>query len=75
MRRQEGGEPVDAFITALYTLASKCDYGELSIEIIRDRIVVGISNLAFSEKMQLDDRLTLKKAAKLAWESEANSHG
>lgn len=34
---------------------------------IRDRIVVGISNLhvAFSEKMQFDDKLTLEKASKL----------
>ncbi len=58
-------------ITALYTLASKCDNGELSDEMIRDRIVVGISNQPVSEKMQLDDGLTLEKAAKLARESEA----
>ena len=36
MRRQEESEPVDAFITVLYTLASKCDYGTLNDELIRD---------------------------------------
>ena len=44
MRRQEENEPVDAFITALYNLASKCDYGTLNDELIRHRIVVGIRN-------------------------------
>ena len=51
MRRQEEGEPVDVFITALYNLASKCDYGTLNDELIRDRIVVGIRNQSLSEKM------------------------
>ena len=67
MRRQEG-EPVDAFITALYNLASKCDYGTLNDELIRDRIVVGIRNQSLSEKMQLDKTL---KAARVARESKA----
>ena len=71
MRKQEDGESVDSFVTALYSLASKCDYGTLHDEMIRDRIVVGISNQALSEKMQLDENLTLDKAAKLARESEA----
>ena len=26
MRKQEDGESVDSFVTALYSLASKCDY-------------------------------------------------
>ena len=28
-RKQEQGEPVDTFITALYTLAENCNYGTL----------------------------------------------
>ena len=71
MRRQEEAEPVDAFITALYNLASKCDYGTLNDELIRDRIVVGIRNQSLSEKMQLNETLTLEKAARMARESEA----
>ena len=70
-RCQEDGEPVDKFITSLYTLASKCEYGELNDDLIRDRIVVGIQNQALSEKMQLDEKLTLEKAAKMTRESEA----
>lgn len=71
MKRQEEGEPVDAFITALYNVASKCDYGTLNDELIRDRIVVGIRNQSLYEKMQLDETLTLEKAARMARESEA----
>ena len=71
MRRQEESEPVDAFITALYNLASKYDYGTLNDELIRDKIVVGLRNQSLSKKMQLDKTLTLEKAARMARESEA----
>ena len=40
-RHQQKGETVDNFITDLYCLAESCAYGELSSEMIRDRIVVG----------------------------------
>ena len=40
MRQQEEGELVDAFITVLYKLASKCNYGTLNDELIRERIEV-----------------------------------
>ena len=71
MRRQEEGEPVDAFITALYNLALKCDYGTFNDELIRDGTVVGIRNQSLSEKMQLNETLTLEKAAGMARVSKA----
>ena len=70
MRQPEEGEQVDAFITALYNSASKCDYGTLSSELIRDIIVVGIRNQSLA-KMQLHKTLTLEKAARMARETEA----
>ena len=57
-RKQEEGETVEAFVTALYALAEFCGYGDLHDEMIRDRIVVGIRNSTLSEKLQLDSRLT-----------------
>ena len=68
MRRQEEGESVDAFITALYGLAEHC--GNLHDEMLRDRIVVGIRNAALSEKLQLDAELTLEKAVTYVRQSE-----
>ena len=59
-RRQEENEPVEVFITALYSLAEHCGYGDLHDEMIRDRIVVGIRNSSLSEKLQPDAGLTLE---------------
>ena len=61
-RRQEPGDPVEAFITSLYTLAEHCGYEALHDEMIRDRIMVGIQDRKLSEKLQLDSTLTLEKA-------------
>ena len=69
-RRQEDGEVVDVFITALYNLAERCEYGALHDDMIRDRIVVGIKDSSLSERMQLDDALTLEKATKTVRQSE-----
>ncbi|GBN65097.1 hypothetical protein AVEN_65994-1 [Araneus ventricosus] len=60
-RVQLDGESVNTFITALYTLAEHCEYGVLHDKLIRDRIVVGICDKNLSEKLQLDDDLTLTK--------------
>ena len=69
-RKQEQGETVDAFITALYGLAEHCNYGNLHNEMIRDRIVVGICDVKLSEKLQLDPDLTLDKAVAQVRQSE-----
>ena len=58
------------FITALYNLAERCEYGALHDDMIRDRIVVGIKDSSLSERMQLDDALTLEKATKTVRQSE-----
>ena len=60
--KQEEGETVDSFITALYSLSEHCGYGVLREEMIRDRIVVGIQDAALSLKLQLMEKLTLDQA-------------
>ena len=49
MRMQRNGEPVDNFITDLFSLAEHCGFGDLHDELIRDRIVVGLSDRSLSE--------------------------
>lgn len=71
MRRQQEGEPVDAFIMSLYTLAEHCNFGTLHDELIRDHIVVGISNTSLSLKLQLESDLTLERPVTLARQAEA----
>ena len=70
-RYQEEGENVDSYNTSLFCLAEHCEYGALHDEMIRDRIVVGIVDSALSLKLQLDAKLTLKKAIDAARQSEA----
>ena len=60
--KQEEGESVDNFVTALYCLSEHCQYGGLRDEMTRDRIVVGLRDSSLSEKLQLEAHLTLEKA-------------
>ena len=69
-KKQEDGEWVDTFITALFGLAEKCDFGSLYDEMIHDRIVVGIKDVKLSERMQLDESLTLDRAATMVRQNE-----
>ena len=70
-RSQLPGEPVEQYIVELYNLAEHCNYGDLKSEMIRDRLVVGIQDLALSERLQLDPELTLEKAKTLVRQREA----
>jgi len=70
-RKQEQDEPVNDFITALYSLSERCAFGPLRDELIRDRIVVGLKDIKLSERLQLHANLTLEKAITMARQSEA----
>lgn len=65
-RKQAPGESVDSFISDLHLLAQKCKFGDLKEEMIRDRIVVGMTDIRTSENMQLKSDLTLKLATEMA---------
>ena len=69
-RVQRENEPVIDFIDDLYKLAQTCQFGELTNELIRDRIVVGIRNNDLSRKLMQDENLDLNKAVKQAKASE-----
>jgi hypothetical protein len=61
-RVQLDGESAEQFITSLYSLVETCEYGDLTEEMIRDRIVVGIRDQALAERLQTIPDLTLEKA-------------
>lgn len=65
-RTQQDGESVEDFVTALHTLASTCDYGELREDLIRYRLVVGLQDRKISRALQLDPDLKLQKALLVA---------
>ena len=43
-----------------YRLAETCEYGDMTSQMIRDWLVVGIQNLKPSEQLQMDPNLTLE---------------
>ena len=70
-RDQREGKSIEQYLTALYELVENCDYGDLKDELLCNRIVVGIRDVALSEKLQLDVTLTLKKAKQKVRQKEA----
>lgn len=50
-RKQEAHETVEAFVMDLYKMAETCKYGELEEELIRDRLVVGLTHRRQAERM------------------------
>ena len=69
-RIQQEGESVESFVTDLYALLETCNYGELTNEMVRDRIVVGIRDDSVAERLQIDHELTLDKAISIAQQGE-----
>ena len=70
-RKQEEGESVDTFVTALHTLVKHCEYEALQDQMIRDRLVVGLRDAVLSEKLQMEPDLSLEKAVSYARQREA----
>lgn len=67
---QRQGETVEAFIRHLYELAEYCELGVAKDEQIRDWIVIGILDIEVSQKLQLEQDLTLEKAINMAHQLE-----
>lgn len=64
-RSQRKDETTESYITELKRLANDCEYGNLKNELIRDRIVCGISNENVRKQMLKNHELTLEKAIQL----------
>ena len=65
-RNQSDGETADQYVTELKRLAKDCAYGNLTSEMIRDRIVRGTNNPQVKEKLLQADALDLTKALTIA---------
>ena len=70
-RIQLPGESAEKYITALYQLVETCEYGLFKEEMLRDRLVVGMKDVALSERLQMDPKLTLEKAKRELRQKEA----
>ena len=70
-RNQQEGESAEQYIMVLYELAANCEYGDMTSEMIRDRLVVGIMDDGLSKRLQLDPKLTLETAKTTVRQKEA----
>ena len=61
-RRQQTGENVAAFVTALHSLAKSCEWGTLSEEMILMVLIIGMRDQKLSDQLQLNLKLTLESA-------------
>ena len=69
-RVQAENEPIENFITPLYSLCEHCNYSSSREEMIKDGLVVGIRDDKLSQRMQMDSELTLHKAIELTHQSD-----
>ena len=70
-RNQLPDETAEEYVTVLFNLVDSCNYGDFREEMLRDRLVVGIRDVALSERLQMDSELTLEKAMKMVRQKEA----
>lgn len=57
------GDSIHNFVTALQTLADRCDCGTFNERMVRHRFVIGLMDAKLSETLQMDAELTLASAA------------
>ena len=72
-RNQESGESFDTYLTALRTLAKTYDFGSLTDELIRDRIVRGIRDTETRKKLLQEPKLTLQKCIDVCRSAETTA--
>ncbi|XP_068687738.1 uncharacterized protein [Montipora foliosa] len=61
-RAQESGETIDQYVTVLRKLSETCEFGTLRNSLIKDRIVLGVSNCKTRKRLLRVQKLTLEKA-------------
>ena len=70
LRKQKPGETALSFITAIHKLAEICEYDALREDLIRDRLIVDISDAKLFEKLQMMADLMLEKAITILRQAE-----
>ena len=71
---QTSEESVQTYVTRLRKLAASCEYGALTDEFIRDRLVIGLKNQGDKVRLLREKSLTLQQAIEMCTSSETASH-
>ena len=59
---QTNDESVQSYVTRLRKLATSCEYGELTDDLIRDRLVIGLKHNGDKVRLLREKHLDLKKS-------------
>ena len=74
-RKQQAGETVAEYVAALHKAAEFCNYGDSLSEMLRDRLVCGITDTSVQKRLLAEKDLTLDKAFSLAQSVEIAEKG
>ena len=74
-RNQKAGESIAEYIAVLRKAAEHCNYGDSLSEMIRDRLVCGITNTTVQKRLLAEKELSLDKAVSLAQSVEVAEQG
>ena len=72
--RQKEGESFDDFVTQLKNLSTDCEFGELKDSLIRDAIIIGVSDNRLHEHLLSEPLLSLDNAIKYGQATEESKH-
>ena len=67
---QTNDESVQSYVTRLRKLATSCEYGELTDDLISDRLVIGLKHNGDKVRLLREKNLDLKKAIQMCTTSE-----
>ena len=71
---QEDNETIDQYLNRLRKLAATCDYGYLTSQIIRDRLVIGVSDQGIRSRLLREKTLTLDSAVDIVRAAERSKN-
>lgn len=72
-RRQHGGENIEDFVTALMGMVTRCKFGMLQDEMIRDQVVEACSSEDIRERILMEEDPTLDQVMKIAKRMEMST--
>jgi len=70
-RCQREGESIATYVAELRKTAEHCDYGAVLNDMLRDRLVCGMSSRGIQRRLLMEHSLTFEKALEIALAAEA----
>ena len=70
MRQKNSGETMDSYVNRLQKAASTCQFGTLTEELIRDRLVIDLQDHSTKLRLLKEENLDMNKALNICRSSE-----